>query len=1160
MNSSISPDETSRLEALRQYEVLDTAPEQEFDDLTHLAAQICATPISLISLVDEERVWFKSRVGLDVSEMPRALSFCNQATEQKQFLLIPDTLADARFVNPGSANGDPPIRFYAGAPLITPEGHAVGALCVVDMVPRQLDEAQQDALRRLARQAVALLEARSDAATEAGHSRHSRQIAERHRLALADETARRGADNLKASEMRYRRLFESAKDGILIVDAQSGKIEDVNPYLCEMLGYAPEELVGRPLWEIYTFGEIAPTGDAFRALREREYLRYTDVPLQTKDGRIAWGEFNSNVYLSGNKKVVQCNIRNISERKQDEAGLRLSEANLAQAQQIAHVGSWVWSLHNLDAFALNPLSWSDEVFRIFGYQPHEIEVSYTVFIQGVHPDDRAAVEEALHRAFETGQNYDLEHRIVWPEGTERVVRERSEIVYGQDGRPVQMIGTVQDVTERKRAEEELRASQIHHRAILQSALDAIISIDQEGRVREWNPAAEKMFGYEREFALGRRMAELIVPPSLREQHWKGLNRYLQSGEAVLLDRRSEITAMRADGSEFPVELAITRHSLEGPPIFSGYIRDITERKQVENALRESEERFASIVANVPGMVYQFVLRPDGSIEWPFVSEGCREIYQTEPDTFKDDPLWPLDRIHPEDRSAFDRSVAASAETLLPWRWEGRHLLDSGETVWIQGASRPQRLSDGSTQWDGLVTNITPVKKAEQALHKANDELERHVMERTVELGQANELLRVENIQHQMTMGSLRQTAEELQRAKEEAEAANAAKSEFLSRMSHELRTPLNSILGFGQILQEKSTTALQQESVSYILKGGRHLLDLINEVLDISRVESGHLEISLEPIALNDVVPETCALLQPLAAEHSIRLSENASELSHSYILADRQRLRQVLINLLSNAIKYNREGGTVEVFCIPKPNGWTSIAIRDTGQGIAPQDLPKLFTPFERLSASNSKIEGTGLGLVLSQRLVSEMGGTLKVESTLGQGTTFTLEMPQTTAPEAQLANLPHLMPSAGTEAETQGTYCVLCIEDNPANLRLLEVLFQSRPELKLLAALQGSVGLDLARQQEPDLILLDLNLPDINGKEVLARLQQSALTRDIPVVIISADATANQVERLLNAGARTYLSKPLDVKKFLYTLDMFLPVIPKINHQALNDQEVAN
>ncbi len=437
-------------------------------------------------------------------------------------------------------------------------------------------------------------------------------------------------------------------------------------------------------------------------------------------------------------------------------------------------------------------------------------------------------------------------------------------------------------------------------------------------------------------------------------------------------------------------------------------------------------------------------------------------------------------------------------------------------------------AEGQQVMLALVRDVTERERVQHSLREAqatlletNTSLERRVDERTTALLQSNAAL---------------------QHAKEEAETANRAKSEFLSRISHELRTPMNAILGFGQILEMQELSPRQSESIGHILKGGRHLLDLINEVLDITRFEAGHLELSLEPVALDDEVSDACALVRPLAAERKIRLQENLAQLNGHYVLADRQRLKQVLINLLSNAIKYNHEGGQVEVSCTHQPDGSNSLSVRDTGPGISPEDLPKLFTPFERLNASSTAIEGTGLGLALSQGMVTAMGGTLSVKSILGQGSIFTIELPQATAPEERATNVPKETHSLHADKQSEQLYSVLCIEDNPSNLRLMETLFDMRPDTTLLAAVQGSIGLDLARQHEPDLILLDLDLPDIHGSEVLTRLQGSPLTRDIPVVVISADATPAQIERLLAAGAKGYLAKPLDVVQFFKTVDTFL------------------
>jgi CheY-like chemotaxis protein len=382
----------------------------------------------------------------------------------------------------------------------------------------------------------------------------------------------------------------------------------------------------------------------------------------------------------------------------------------------------------------------------------------------------------------------------------------------------------------------------------------------------------------------------------------------------------------------------------------------------------------------------------------------------------------------------------------------------------------------------------------------------------------------------------------LHEAKAQADTANHAKSEFLSRMSHELRTPLNAILGFGQILEMQELTPSQSESIGHILKGGRHLLGLINEVLNIARIEAGQMELSLEPVAIHEIIGEALSLIRPLAAQNSIQLDGKEGLAWDGYVRADRQRLKQVLINLLSNAVKYNREGGRVTITCQEAPEERLRIHISDTGHGIAEEGLKKLFVPFERLHAEQSGIEGTGLGLALSRRLVEVMDGTLSVESVKGKGSTFTIELPLAECPLEQIEPPLDRQPEVAQSAVAAGDFTVLSIEDNVSNFRLIEAILSHRPQIKLIGAIQGSMGLDLAHQHHPDLILLDLHLPDIMGHEVLRRLRDSVETHDIPVIVVSADATVPQINRLLDAGADAYLTKPLNVKEVLSVIDKAL------------------
>jgi CheY-like chemotaxis protein len=362
-------------------------------------------------------------------------------------------------------------------------------------------------------------------------------------------------------------------------------------------------------------------------------------------------------------------------------------------------------------------------------------------------------------------------------------------------------------------------------------------------------------------------------------------------------------------------------------------------------------------------------------------------------------------------------------------------------------------------------------------------------------------------------------------------------------MSHELRTPLNAVLGFAQLLELEDLSASQQESVAHILKGGRHLVDLIDEVLDISRIESGRLNLSPEPVRVRDVLTDTLDLIRPLASQHGIHLLGCGAEVDDGYVLADRQRLKQILLNLLSNAVKYNRPGGTVAMSCEPGREGFLRIAVADTGPGIRPEHLPLLFTPFERLGAEQTNVEGSGIGLALSRRLAEAMAGRLDVTTAVGQGSTFWVELPVAEGPVERYERL-----NGGTAPESppkvssrRGT--VLHIEDNLDNVKLVERILAQRGGIEIVAAMQGRLGLELAREHRPQLILLDLHLPDLGGDEVLRRLRHHPATATIPVVMISADATRGEIQRLLAAGAAHYLTKPLDVRQLLGILDEVLP-----------------
>ena len=369
-------------------------------------------------------------------------------------------------------------------------------------------------------------------------------------------------------------------------------------------------------------------------------------------------------------------------------------------------------------------------------------------------------------------------------------------------------------------------------------------------------------------------------------------------------------------------------------------------------------------------------------------------------------------------------------------------------------------------------------------------------------------------------------------ARDEALRASRAKSEFISRMSHELRTPLNGILGFAQLLELQYPDSDIKDMAGQIIKGGRHLLDLINEILDIARIEAGKLAVSLEPVQAGAVLKQAIDLVEPLAEQEGVEIvyNENCDEV---HVVADRQRLLQVFINLLSNGVKYNRRGGRVELSCALGAGSRFKIEFKDTGIGISDEDRRLLFQPFERIGQTT--VPGTGLGLALSRQLIELMGGTLDLEASGKSGSTFVVVLtssgaPAATRPPGRSAHRAEYAPEVSAK--------VLCIEDNVANLKLLEHVFATWPNTTLVPAMQGSIGIELARQHRPDVILLDLHLPDMDGAEVLRRLRADERTAAIPVIIVSADATEGQKRKLLAEGARAYVTKPINVVELAQTI----------------------
>jgi len=523
----------------------------------------------------------------------------------------------------------------------------------------------------------------------------------------------------------------------------------------------------------------------------------------------------------------------------------------------------------------------------------------------------------------------------------------------------------------------------------------------------------------------------------------------------------------------------------------GAVQLARAKQRSEQALRESEALLGKLSRHVPGVIYQFVIDARGHGSMPYASDGLKALFGVDPHDVVGDARPVLKLVVPEHFQRILDSIAESAARLTPWHQEFEVQVPGRGRRWIEGYSMPERLPDGSTIWHGHLNDITERKQYEQALVAARA-----------------------------------------------AERANLAKTEFLSRMSHELRTPLNAVLGFAQLMRLDAGAPLpeaQRARVQHIERAGAHLLAMINDVLDLSRIEAGEMALSIEPLRVETVAADALALVAGAATDAGVQLAPVRAGPA-LFVLGDRVRLRQVLVNLLSNAVKYNRRGGRVELRA--RPDGeLVEIAVEDSGRGLTREQLGQLFQLFNRLGAERTGIEGTGIGLVITHRLVHLMGGTIDASSEPGRGSVFRVRLPVARAAFADTAPMPE--PAAAEAPPPRAQRVVLYVEDNDVNVQLVREVLRLRPWCRLEVAASGMAALASAHRAAPDLLLIDMHLGDMTGLELADALDRRAETARVPRVALSADAMPERVRAARERGFAGYLTKPLDVQALLRVID---------------------
>ncbi|MFK5913756.1 MAG: response regulator [Woeseiaceae bacterium] len=930
-----------------------------------------------------------------------------------------------------------------------------------------------------------------------------------------------------------------------------GNIITVNKNFCDISGYSESELIG----------------NNHRLLKSNYHpvSFYEELWATISSGKV-WQGIICNYNKDGNEYWVESTIvpfldekgipyRYVSART-DVTNVIQSEARLKHSQDFANIGTWDWNI------TTGALFWSDRIWPMFGYKKGHTDTTYENFMSAIHPDDRDALNKAITDCVEKNTEYNIDHRVVWLDGSVHWVHESGNVIRDRNNNPIQMLGVARDITEEKLSKEVLLQSQkdllvseerFHY--AMDAAGDGVWDWDLQTNEADYSEQWMKMLGYgSTELPNTFETFTGLVHPDDLPNVQSTLQKYLKNkisdfsiefrllckddsykwihSQGEVVNKNKEGVATRMVGMHSDInERKLLQRKLASQKQLLDVLHDTSTKFVVEGEIKNSMSTLLDTLINLTESEYGFI----GEVLYKDSGEPYLQTISITNISWNEE----TQNLYNENKDA--GFIFENLNTLFG------HVLTSGKVVISNDPINDPRsggLPEGHPAMHSFFA--MPFYYGTKILGMYGIANRKGGYDDDIKI-----FLRPANSTLSSMIHSHRQKKKEdankviLMTAKIDAENANKAKSQFLSNMSHELRTPMNAIIGFSQLLEldiNGNLTYLDKENIAEISKAGVHLLELINEILDLSAIESGKISLSIEDVSLNDVLISSLQLILPLTKrngltvkliQNEVEFDINDTDVPEIILRTDFVRLKQVFINFLSNAIKYNSIKGSITISIISSSmEKNVRVNITDSGRGLSNNEISQLFMPFNRLGADSAGIEGTGIGLVITRNIVELMQGTVGVESTVGVGSTFWFELPLSTTTESNQNKVDVDDSTSALHFDHSNETSVLYIEDNPSNLRLVSQLFSNVLDIKLWSAIDGELGLKIAQDERPNIILLDINLPEMDGYKILKKLKSNPITKSIPVVALSANATQDDEKTGLAAGFTDYLTKPIDIK----------------------------